>query len=87
LREFSRRFCDRFPNLLRLRARRRPHAAAPQPAHLRLSRIFRRSETTATDPDAVPLVRVLLWGLFAAVLLVGLVLYFKYERVVLPLLT
>jgi hypothetical protein len=54
---------------------------------LRLSRIFRRSETTAADPDAVPLARVLLWGLFGVVLLVGLVLYFKYERVVLPLLT
>jgi hypothetical protein len=53
---------------------------------LRLSRVFRRSETTA-DPDAVPLRRVLLWALFGVVLLVGLVLYFKYERVVLPLLT
>jgi hypothetical protein len=53
---------------------------------LRLSRIFRRSETTA-DPDAVPLVRVLVWGLFGVVLVVGLVLYFKYERVVMPLLS
>jgi hypothetical protein len=53
---------------------------------LRLSRIFRRSDTTA-DRDAVPLGRALLWALFGVVLLVGLVLYFKYERVVLPLLT
>jgi hypothetical protein len=53
---------------------------------LRLSRIFRRSETTA-DPDAVPLARALLWGLVGAVLLVGLALYFKYARVVVPLLT
>jgi hypothetical protein len=53
---------------------------------LRLSRIFRRSAATA-DPDAVPLGRALLWALVGAVLLVGLVLYFKYERVVLPLLT
>ena len=53
---------------------------------LRLSRIFRRSETTA-DPDAVPLARVVLWSLFAVVLVVGLVLYFKYERVVMPLLS
>jgi hypothetical protein len=51
---------------------------------LRLSRIFRRSDATA-DPDAVPLGRALLWALFGVVLLVGLVLYFKYERVVLPL--
>jgi hypothetical protein len=53
---------------------------------LRLSRLFRRSETTA-DPDAVPLGRALLWGLFGIAILVGLVLYFKYERVVVPLLT
>ena len=86
MREFSRRSCDRVPILLRLRARRRPHAATPQRACLRLSRIFRRSDVTA-DPDAVPLGRALLWALFGVVLLVGLVLYFKYERVVLPLLT
>jgi hypothetical protein len=60
--------------------------AIPLLARLRLSRIFRRSGTTA-DPDAVPLGRALLWVLFGVVLLVGLVLYFKYERVVLPLLT
>jgi hypothetical protein len=53
---------------------------------LRLSRIVRRSPST-TDPDAVPLVRVLSWGLFGLVLLIGLVLYFKYERVVVPLLS
>jgi hypothetical protein len=35
----------------------------------------------------VPLVRALMWLLFGVVLLVGLVLYFKYERVVLPLLS
>jgi hypothetical protein len=35
----------------------------------------------------VPLVRVLVWGLFGVVLVVGLVLYFKYERVVMPLLS
>ena len=71
---------------LRLRARRRPHAAPHRRPILRLSRIFRQSETTP-DPDGVPLVRVLLWGLFAVVLVVGLVLYFKYERVVMPLLS
>jgi hypothetical protein len=57
---------------------------------LRLSRIFRRSEPSADpeeNPDAVPLGRALLWGLFGIVLLIGLVLYFKYERVVAPLLT
>jgi len=53
---------------------------------LRLSRIFRRAEPRA-DPDAVPLGRVVLWGLFGVALVVGLVLYFKYERLVAPLLT
>jgi hypothetical protein len=53
---------------------------------LRLSRIFRKTETT-TDPDAVPLGRALLWAAFGVVLVLGLILYFKYERVVVPLLT
>jgi hypothetical protein len=35
----------------------------------------------------VPPVRALMWLLFGVVLLVGLALYFKYERVVLPLLS
>jgi hypothetical protein len=68
------------------RARRRPHVASPFTAQLRLSRIFRRAETSA-NPDAVPLGRAILWGVFGIVLLVGLVLYFKYERIVAPLLT
>jgi hypothetical protein len=67
------------------RARRRPHAASPFSAQLRLSRIFRRAEPSA-NPDAAPLGRALLWGLFGIVLVVGLVMYFKYERVVAPLL-
>jgi hypothetical protein len=53
---------------------------------LRLSRILRQSKST-TDPDAIPLRRALLWLAFGAVLVVGLVLYFKYERLVVPLLT
>ncbi len=53
---------------------------------LRLSRFFRQSKTTI-DPEAVPLRRALLWLAFWIVLAVGLVLYFKYERLVVPLLT
>lgn len=53
---------------------------------LRLSRIFGRAETT-TDPDAIPLRRALLWIVFGVVLVAGLVLYFKFERVVVPLIT
>jgi hypothetical protein len=52
---------------------------------LRLSRIFRQPEP-APDPDAVPLRRVLVWALVGLVLVAGLVLYFKYERLVAPLL-
>ncbi len=53
---------------------------------LRLSRIFRTAESP-TDPDAVPPRQTVLWMLFAIVLLIGLVLYFKFERLVVPLLT
>jgi hypothetical protein len=35
----------------------------------------------------VPLRRTLLWLLFGAVVMAGLVMYFKYERLVVPLLT
>ena len=61
----------------------------PFPPHsgpLRLSRILRLSKTTS-DADALPLRRALLWLAFGVVLVVGLVLYFKYERLVVPLLT
>lgn len=53
---------------------------------MRLSRILRKAETT-TDPDAIPVRRALFWVLFGAVLLAGLVLYFKFERVVIPLIS
>jgi hypothetical protein len=53
---------------------------------VRLSRIFRNPEST-DGPDAVPFGRAFAWGVFGVVLVVGLVLYFKYERLVVPLLT
>jgi hypothetical protein len=53
---------------------------------LRLSRILRGSGSPS-DPAALPTRRTLLWLLFGAVVVVGLVLYFKYERLVVPLLT
>ena len=53
---------------------------------LRFSRIF-RDPGLPPDPDAVPLRRTLLWLLFGAAVIAGLVLYFKYERLVVPLLT
>ena len=62
-------------------ARHLPHSGP-----LRLSRILRQSQATPQS-DVIPLSRALLWLAFWVVLLVGLVLYFKYERLVVPLLT
>lgn len=58
----------------------------PPIGQLRLPRIFRTAQST-TNPDAVPLRQVVLWGLFAIALVIGLTLYFKYERLVVPLFT
>ena len=63
--------------------RTRPSNRRP---NLRLPGIFRRADRSA-DADAVPLARVVLWALFGVAVLLGLVLYFKYERLVAPLLT
>ena len=38
------------------------------------------------DADLVPVRRVLLWTLVGAALVVGVVLYFKYEPLIQPLL-
>jgi hypothetical protein len=46
-----------------------------------------RDEGSPPDPDAVSPRRALLWLLFGAVVIAGLVMYFKYERLVVPLLT
>jgi hypothetical protein len=50
---------------------------------VRLSRFFPQ---TSSDDDAAPRRRVLLWALVAAAIVVGLVLYFKYERQITPLI-
>jgi hypothetical protein len=49
---------------------------------VRLSRLLPQS---SPDDEAVPLRRVLLWGLVAVAIVVGLVLYFVYERQITPL--
>jgi hypothetical protein len=51
---------------------------------MRLSRIVRQPDSP-TDPDAVPLRRMILWIVVGAALVVGVVLYFKYERLLVPL--
>jgi hypothetical protein len=39
-----------------------------------------------SDVDAIPLRRVLLWALVGVAIVVGVVLYFRYERLIVPLL-
>ena len=81
MRELLRVCCESFACLVQEEGRTSPHHSRP----VRLSRILRPS-STPTDPDAVPPRRALLWLAFWVVLLVGLVLYFKYERLIVPLL-
>jgi hypothetical protein len=40
-----------------------------------------------SDEQRVPLRRVVLWGLIGAAILVGVYLYFQYERVLAPLVS
>jgi hypothetical protein len=49
---------------------------------MRLSRFLPR---WSSDEDAVPLRRLLLWSAVALAIVVGLVLYFTYERQITPL--
>jgi hypothetical protein len=50
---------------------------------LRLSRFLPKA---SADDEPVPLRRVLLWALVGAAIVVGIVLYFKYERQIAPLI-
>jgi hypothetical protein len=51
---------------------------------MRLSRMFRADDES--PGDSVPLRRVLFWAAVWAAILVGIVLYFKYSRLLTPLL-
>jgi hypothetical protein len=52
---------------------------------MRLSRVIRQPDAPS-DAETVPLRRAILWLLVGAALVVGLVLYFKYEPLIQPLL-
>jgi len=52
---------------------------------LRLSRIFRTDDGTSFD-EAVPLRRTVFWVAVWVVVLVGVILYFRYARLLTPLL-
>ena len=49
---------------------------------VRLSRLLPKS---SSSEDAIPLRRVVVWALVAVAIVVGLVLYFVYERQITPL--
>jgi len=51
---------------------------------MRLSRMFRADDET--PGDTIPLRRVVFWTVVWIGLLVGIVLYFKYARLLTPLL-
>ena len=53
---------------------------------LRISRKL-RDQGSPPEPEVVSPRRAVLWLLFAAAVIAGLVMYFKYERLVVPLLT
>jgi hypothetical protein len=52
---------------------------------MRLSRVIRQPDTPI-DAETVPLRRVILWMAVGVALVVGLILYFKYEPLIQPLL-
>ena len=52
---------------------------------MRLSRVIRQADAPS-DAETVPLRRAILWMFVGAALVVGLILYFKYERLIHPLL-
>ena len=77
-----RELCASFACLVQEEGRSPPS----QKSAMRFSRNL-RDEGSPPDPDAVSPRRALLWLLFGAVVIAGLVMYFKYERLVVPLLT
>ncbi|MEP7002594.1 MAG: hypothetical protein ABI969_19035 [bacterium] len=54
-------------------------------APLRLSRILRPEDANYED-ERIPLRQVILWVLVWVAMIVGIVLYFKYARLLTPLL-
>jgi hypothetical protein len=51
---------------------------------LQRSRIISQSDSTSGD-EPVPIRRVLLWSIVAALIVVGIVLYFRFERQLTPI--
>lgn len=53
---------------------------------VRLSRILRQTDLSPT-PERIPVARAVGWALFALLLVAGVLLYFRYERLLVPLLS
>jgi len=52
---------------------------------VRFSRFLRHPDETPPRPSDVPVRRAVMWGVIGAVIVVGLVLYFLYARLLQPL--
>jgi hypothetical protein len=52
---------------------------------VRFSRFLRHPDETPPPPAEVPVRRALMWGLIGAAIVVGIVLYFVYARLLQPL--
>jgi type VI protein secretion system component VasF len=52
---------------------------------VRFSRYLRQPDETPPPPSDVPVRRWVLWGVIGAAIVVGLVLYFLYARLLQPL--
>lgn len=51
---------------------------------MRVSRLYKKDETLETE--AFPTGRIVAWAIIGLVILAGLALYFRYERLMRPLL-
>jgi len=68
------------------RARHRPHDFPHERrSDVRFSRYLRQPDETPPPPSDVPVRRWVLWGVIGAAIVVGLVLYFLYARLLQPL--
>jgi hypothetical protein len=68
------------------RARHRPHESPhEQRPDVRFSRFIRQPDETPPQSADVPMRRWVMWGLIGAAIVVGIVLYFLYARLLQPL--
>ena len=54
---------------------------------MRFSRFLRHPDETPPRPSDVPVRRAVMWSVIAAAIIVGIVLYFVYARLLQPLVS